>query len=187
MTAQPLHPVGPTERLVWRCWDAGADAELAAGLWGDDRVTALIGGPFDASAVAARLAAECQRADDDGVQYWPVFLRDHHAEGGFGEHIGAVGLRRYCGNASSCDGLGLVMEIGFHLKPAHWGKGLATEAATAVLAYAFNELKVAAVFAGHNPKNERSRLTLLKLGFTYTHDEFYQPTGLMHPSYILKA
>ena len=28
---------------------------------------------------------------------------------------------------------------------------------------------------------------LSKLGFSFTHEEFYQPTGLMHPSYILKA
>ena len=185
-----MGPPPRTERLIWRCWDgaSAADALLAAGLWGDDRVTALIGGPFDAAAVAARLAAECQRAaDDDGVQYWPVFLRDDTAVDGFGEHVGAVGLRRYSGAAASCAGLGTVMEVGFHLRPAHWGKGLATEAAGAVLDHAFTELKVDAVFAGHNSKNERSRRTLLKLGFAYTHPEFYAPTGLMHPSYLITA
>jgi hypothetical protein len=25
----------------------------------------------------------------------------------------------------------------------------------------------------------------LRLGFVHTHDEFYEPTGLMHPSYLL--
>ena len=26
---------------------------------------------------------------------------------------------------------------------------------------------------------------LTRLGFVYTHDEFYEPTGLRHPSYML--
>ena len=26
---------------------------------------------------------------------------------------------------------------------------------------------------------------LKKLGFTYAHDEFYPPTGLYHPSYLM--
>jgi len=28
---------------------------------------------------------------------------------------------------------------------------------------------------------------LLKLGFSYTHDEFYPPTGLNRPSYLMTA
>ena len=43
--------------------------------------------------------------------------------------------------------------------------------------YAFNKRKVAALFTGHNPNNNSSRNLLLKLGFRYTHDEFYPPTG----------
>ena len=177
----------PTDRLIFRTWAAESDAALAAGLWGDRRVTELIGGPFDEAAVAARLAAECQRCRDEGVQYWPVFLRDTGSEHGFGPHVGAVGLRRYSGDAPSCAGLPSVFEVGFHLRPEHWGKGLATEAATAVLEFAFTELKVDAIFVGHNPQNKKSPAVLRKLGFTFTHEEYYPPTGLMHPSYILKS
>jgi len=53
--------------------------------------------------------------------------------------------------------------------------------------YAFSTLGVKGLFAGHNPANEASRRVLEKLGFRYTHDEFYPPTGLNHPSYILTA
>lgn len=38
-----------------------------------------------------------------------------------------------------------------------------------------------------NPKNEASRILLEKLGFRYTHDEYYPPTRLRHPSYLFKA
>ena len=37
----------PTARLIFRTWDDETDTALAAGLWGDSRVTELIGGPFD--------------------------------------------------------------------------------------------------------------------------------------------
>ena len=26
-----------------------------------------------------------------------------------------------------------------------------------------------------------------RLGFRYTHDEYYEPTGLQHPSYLMAA
>ena len=51
--------------------------------------------------------------------------------------------------------------------------------------HAFGSLRVKGLFAGHHPANEASQRVLAKLGFRYTHDEFYQPTGLEHPSYFL--
>jgi RimJ/RimL family protein N-acetyltransferase len=53
--------------------------------------------------------------------------------------------------------------------------------------YAFERLEVTGLFAGHNPKNKASRHMLGKLGFRYTHDELYGPTGLEHPCYLLTA
>ncbi len=70
-------------------------------------------------------------------------------------------------------------------RPAYWGFGYAPEAAQAVMRYAFHTLGARALFAGHGPANEASRRVLAKLGFRHTHDEFYLPTGLNHPSYLL--
>ena len=91
--------------------------------------------------------------------------------------IGCCGLRPYRGGK---------YEIGFHLRPQFLGKGYATEAATAVIDYAFSVLKAEALFAGHHPNNAASAKVLLKLGFRYIGDEFYEPTGLYHPSYELE-
>ena len=77
-------------------------------------------------------------------------------------------------------------EIGFHLRPQFWGKGYAVEAASAAIDYAFSVLHADALFAGHNPNNAASAKVLRKLGFRYIGDEFYEPTGLYHPSYELK-
>jgi len=164
-----------TRRLAFRAW-AKSDLELALGLWGDPQVTRF----FDArekltpQEVQERLTREIAAQNNDGVQYWPIFMRSSR------EHVGCCGLRPYQPAQN-------IYEIGFHIRTCHWGNGYATEAALGVMQYAFQELTVNGLFAGHNPNNTASRYLLQKLGFRYTHDEYYAPTGLQHPSYILTA
>lgn len=167
-----MHYLLKTERLGFRCWTEN-DLALAIGLWCDERVTALIGGTFTAGMVQARLAKEIAQVRDHAVQYWPIFLLKN------GEHAGCAGLRPYCVEER-------IYELGVHLRPKFWGRGLATEAGRAVIAHGFDALRANAFFAGHHPANRMSKRFLLKLGFVYTHDEFYPPTGFMHPSYILR-
>jgi RimJ/RimL family protein N-acetyltransferase len=144
------------------------------GLWGDPRVTRLIDsrGQLSAEAVAERLQKEIATCAQYGVQYWPIFLLATH------EHVGCCGLRPYDLPAG-------VYEFGVHIRSRHWDVGYAYESSRAVIDYAFGTLGVGSLFAGHNPKNDASRQLLAKLGFRHTHDEFYPPTGLMHPSYTL--
>lgn len=164
-----------SDRLGWRKW-TNADSDLAFSLWGDPEVTKL----FDSRSeltdeeVLARLEKEISTEGEFGVQYWPVFVRAS------GKFVGASGLRPYDLDRG-------IYEKGTHLIPAAWGHGLGTEAGLTVIKYAFETVGAKALFAGHNPKNAASARILQKQGFTYTHDEFYEPTGLNHPSYLLKA
>jgi RimJ/RimL family protein N-acetyltransferase len=160
-----------TARLGFSLWRAD-DLPLAKTLWGDARVTSLIGGPFSPDAIAERLQKEISTASECGVQYWPLFLLDS------GDHAGCGGLRPYRPEEK-------VFEVGFHLRPECWGKGLAAEAANGIIKFAFEELDAHALFAGHHPANVGSKRVLEKLGFRFSHSEFYPPTGLQHPSYIL--
>ena len=80
-----------------------------------------------------------------------------------------------------------LLELGVHLCADAQGRGLATEAARAVIAFAFSVLGAPALFAGHHPANQASAHLLRKLGFVQTHTELYPPTGLLHPSYRLSA
>ncbi len=164
-----------TPRLGLRHWTE-ADFDLALGLWGDPEVTKLIDahGQLSPEQVRERLNKELANGRDYNIQYWPIFLLENN------EHIGCCGLRPY----KLPEG---IYEIGFHIRSQHWRQGYAYEAAQAVLHYAFDHLKAKALFAGHNPQNEASAQLLKKLGFRYTHDEFYPPTGLNHPSYLLTA
>ncbi len=162
-----------TERLGFRLWSS-TDLDLATGLWGDPEVTGLIGGPFSEVQIRERLDMETANMKVYQVQYWPIFLLSS------GEHVGCCGLRPYKLDQR-------IYEIGFHLRRAFQGQGFAHESANAVMEYAFEIIKASALFAGHHPKNEASRRALEKLGFRYINDQFYAPTGLNHPSYILTA
>jgi len=63
--------------------------------------------------------------------------------------------------------------------------GYAYEAARAAINYSFDVLKVDKLYAGHHPQNKASEKLLLRLGFQYIGLNFYEPTGLYHPSYEL--
>jgi len=164
-----------SQRLGFRRW-AQSDLDLAYGLWGDPSVTRFIDarGKLTDKQVKAKLAQEIATADAHGIQYWPIFLLAND------DHVGCCGLRPYDLSRG-------IHEIGFHICSRCWGQGFASEAARAVMRYAFDQLRSAGLFAGHHPDNKHSRRLLAKLGFLYTHDEFYAPTGLKHPSYILTA
>lgn len=160
-----------TERLGFRLWSP-SDFDLAMGLWGDPEVTRLFGGPFPPEQVQERLSFEIANWQSSGVQYWPIFLLDS------GEHVGCCGLRPYRPEER-------IFMIGYHLRRAHWGFGYATEAARAARDFAFDTLGARGLFAGHHPENQASGRVLEKLGFRYTHDEYFAPTGLNHRSYLL--
>jgi ribosomal-protein-alanine N-acetyltransferase len=156
-----------TNRLTFGHWREG-DLPLAMALWGDPKVSSFIGGPFTQDEVTARLRKEIESMLAYRVQYWPVFSLQNH------ELAGCAGLRPYRLEEQ-------VFEMGVHLRPESWGRGLALEAGRAVIAFAFQTLGATALFAGHNPANAASRRLIEKLGF----EEFYPPTGLNHPSYLL--
>jgi [ribosomal protein S5]-alanine N-acetyltransferase len=159
-----------TERLRFGIW-RDDDTPLAQAIWGDAEVTELTGGPFTAEAIAERLAAEIANWHLHGIQYWPVFLLDSITL------AGCCGLRPRNMEAR-------VAELGFQLCSESWGQGYASEASLAVIEWA-RARDFATLIAGHHPSNQASKRALVRLGFSYTHDELYPPTGLMEPCYAL--
>ena len=51
--------------------------------------------------------------------------------------------------------------------PQYWGKGYATESATAALEYAFNKMKLKEVIGTCHEKNKASRKVLEKCGLKF--------------------
>ena len=58
-------------------------------------------------------------------------------------------------------------EVGYELNRAFWGKGIMTEAVSAILTFGFRELRLHRIEAIIDIANVRSKNLLLKLGFTY--------------------
>jgi RimJ/RimL family protein N-acetyltransferase len=162
-----------TERLGFRCWSA-EDLPLARELWGDLEVTKFFGGPFDDAEIEKRLQRELARMAKHHFQYWPIYWLEDN------EFVGCCGLRPYKLELG-------IPELGFHLRPKYWGRGLAAEAATAVIDYAFGTLQVKGLSAGHHPGNANSKKVLEKLGFRYTHDEHFPALGIEIPYYLLEG
>ena len=160
-----------SERIGFSIWKS-EDLPLAKLLWGDPEVTKYIcaSGVFSETDIINRLNLEISNYQKYKIQYWPIFLLSSN------EFIGCCGLRPYSEDE---------LEIGFHIRPEFWRKGYAKESAKFVINYAFNVLKTKKIFAGHNPKNVISSKVLKSIGFHYVRDEFYEPTGLNHPSYEL--
>ncbi|AKA69667.1 acetyltransferase, GNAT family [Clostridium scatologenes] len=162
-----------TERLAFSLWSE-EDISDALELWGNPEVTKFItsNGKMSEKQICERLKKEIETYTNANVQYFPLYLVEAN------KNIGCCGLRPY-------DPKNNIFEMGIHLKQQYWGNGFAKEACSAIIEYSFNTLGVNALFAGHNPKNTASAGLLKKLGFVYTHDEFYPPTGLNHPSYLM--
>ncbi len=79
---------------------------------------------------------------------------------GVAEFVGYVGLSTpgYETAFTPC------VEIGWRLASAHWGKGYATEAARAALAYGFETLGLREIVSFTVPANIRSRAVMERLG-----------------------
>ena len=163
-----------TGRIGFSKWTSN-DSALARSLWGDAGVTRFIcaAGTFSDQEIEKRLALEISNDSHHGIQYWPIFSL---ADGAF---LGCCGLRPHGPEKGS-------YELGFHLKREQWGKGYATEAAKAVIAYAFETMKAENLIAGHHPQNDGSRKVLSKLGFRRIEDAFYPATGLYHAAYVYR-
>jgi RimJ/RimL family protein N-acetyltransferase len=75
-------------------------------------------------------------------------------------------------------GEGPAPELGYWLGLSYWGQGFATEAARAVIDYAFADLKLESIQAGARVTNPASRRVLEKCGFQWTGVGLYRIRAL---------
>ncbi|QNM81989.1 GNAT family N-acetyltransferase [Sphingomonas sabuli] len=138
------------------------------------------GFPEDAAALAAAIADE-RIVRNLATAPWPYARRDAEAflaaprdpilpsfliierTGGAPRLVGSCGLGRRPSGA---------VELGYWIARAHWGRGFATEAATAVIDVA-RALGLTSLEASHFLDNPASGRVLEKLGF--------MPTGIVAP------
>jgi RimJ/RimL family protein N-acetyltransferase len=138
-----------TERLVLRA-PRPDDAEALACLINDARIavnTARIPHPYSVADAAQFIAAVNRHGDEVAL----LITLDGALIGG-------------CGVAQSDSG----PELGYWVGVPFWGQGFATEAARAVIDYAFGALGHEELEAGARVSNPASRRVLEKCGFQWT-------------------
>lgn len=142
-----------TERLVLRPWRDEDRAPFAA-LNADPQVM-------------EHMPARLSRAESDALV---DRIRAHFAEHGYGlwavqvpgaaDFIGFVGLSRpsFEAHFTPC------VEVGWRLAREHWGRGYASEAARAAVAFGLGELGLEEILSWTVPANLRSRRVMETIG-----------------------
>jgi ribosomal-protein-alanine N-acetyltransferase len=138
----------------------------------DPSVMALLGG--------MRSEVETQDFLRDAVTHWSrhgfgLWMFRSRADAQF---VGRGGLRnvQVAGRTE--------VELAYALMPSFWGRGLATEIATSVLARAFELLDFADIVAFTLPTNLASRRVMEKIGFAFERDIVH--AGLPHVLYRIQ-
>jgi RimJ/RimL family protein N-acetyltransferase len=139
-----------TQRTVMRPF-LRADAAEAFAVFGDPVVMRYAAGAADPTPAAthARIERYIEHQDRHGFSKWVV--RDASS----GEYLGDSGILHLAETGE--------LELGYRLARAHWGRGLATEVASAWLCHALEVLHLPRVIAFADRRNTASIRVLEKL------------------------
>jgi len=132
----------------------------------DPRVMEFFPGVISREESRQHFARVRARIAERGYGFWPVEVI------GGPSFIGMVGLS----NPSFQAPFMPAVEIGWRLLAEHWGRGYATEAARAALAFGFERLGLREIVAFTTVANARSRRVMDKLGMRRAPDDDF-----LHP------
>jgi [ribosomal protein S5]-alanine N-acetyltransferase len=144
-----------TQRLLLRPF-APEDEDALFGLWNDPHVRRYLWDDHLVSReqVHEQLALSEREFRERGYGQFTLALKEWP-----GVLIGFSGLRRIDGTQE--------VELLYGLYQSFWGRGLATEAARAVLRFGFEELGLEEILAGADFDNTASIRVMERLGMTY--------------------
>lgn len=164
-----------TERLILRELHH-ADAPGIFELDNNPRVHTYLGNQPIQTLAEAEAVIEFirQQYRDNGIGRWAV------VEKSSGAFLGWCGLKLII---EPIGGRSQYYDLGYRFIERHWGKGFATEAARATLAFGFKELEQETIFAMAEPGNEASIHVIQKLGFSFI--ETFDWDGTPHHFYSL--
>lgn len=133
------------------------DAEAMYRNWASDpEVTKFLSWPAYQSVDTAYeiLDIWTKQYSDNTFYQWAVELKE------IGEVIGSISV-------VNLDDRVDMVEIGFCIGKAYWGRGIMTEAFQAVIDFLFGEVGVQRIEAGHDPNNPASGAVQRKCGLKY--------------------
>lgn len=159
-----------TNRLILRTWKP-SDIPLMAAISSDPLVMEYYPAIQDITATQALIDHINQHYEKFGYSAYAVEIKDTH------EFIGFVGLNHPSFEIPNFQPISLpIVEIGWRLSSKHWGQGYATEAAEAVLHYAFTKLNLGEIISFTVVANTKSRRVMEKIGLHHSEaDDFNHP------------
>jgi ribosomal-protein-alanine N-acetyltransferase len=151
----------------------GNDFEFLLQMMSDPEVMRYYPRPYGEKDVRDFITRMRVRYREDGCGLWMLIDRER------GEPLGRVGLYRQHVNGVD------EFEIGYMLHRPFWRRGLATQAARAVRAYAYAERKLPRVISLIRPENAPSQGVARKLGMDIVGST--KTMGLEHHIFAVKS
>lgn len=148
-------PTFDTERLTLRPFEVGdaAAVQCLAGDWAIADTTANIPHPYE-DGVAERWISKHREAFAGERE--ATFAVARKSDGCLVAAIGLMNIEK-----------GHQAELGYWIGKPYWGQGYCTEAARAIVRYAFTELGLVRVYANHLTRNPQSGRVMQKLGMQH--------------------
>lgn len=103
--------------------------------------------------------SKVDKADNNDVFVWSVFLKPGYTNSGYEEVIGQVSAQE---NGEDIT----IRDVGWYMDPNYQGKGYATEAAKEMIDYMFKEVEINGISSGAVKDNIASCRIFEKLGFS---------------------
>jgi ribosomal-protein-alanine N-acetyltransferase len=150
------------------------DVEDLLGVLGDPENMRFYPAPFTRQLVQEWIQDSINRYQRDGIGLWAVELK------ATGELVGDCGpaVREVLGARE--------IELGWHVKRALWGQGLATEAAAACRDWVFRNIHPSGLIALVRPENTQSRRVAEKIGMKVEGKVEYGSMGWLHLVYAIR-
>jgi RimJ/RimL family protein N-acetyltransferase len=147
-------PTLNTARLILRPFDLGdaAAVQRLAGDWAVADTTLVIPHPYEDGMAEEWISTHRPGFEAGDLAVFAVVLRET------AELVGAIGL--------SINKQFDRAEIGYWIGKPYWGRGYCTEAASAVIEFAFSSYNLHRIFATHFLRNPASGRVMQKLGMT---------------------
>ncbi|MEB3282871.1 MAG: GNAT family N-acetyltransferase [Lyngbya sp.] len=147
--------IAETKRLIIREFEREDFQELAPILAHPQVMKFSSAGVLSISATQAKIQNFIKSYEIYGFGKWAVIFKDNNQ------------LIGYCGIAIETIDNQDEPEIGYRLAPQFWGQGLATEAASAAINYAFEQYSLPDILGIVERENTASVRVLEKLGMHY--------------------
>lgn len=152
-----------TARLRFRDWEE-TDLEPFSRLNADEQVMRYFPKPLSTEETLRFYQTIIAEFKECGFGLYAVEVKNTN------EFIGFIGFHRATFEAAFTP----CIEIGWRLKKEAWGKGYATEGATACLEYGFNHLALSEVYSFTADLNFPSKNVMKKIGLGFI-DMFHHP------------